>query len=192
MQLLIILIIAGIIGYFLSRSRFGAEIDQATSQIGETSESLLDRSKKWLGERFGRGRAEENFVTWATGTGSAYFPQEFKDWMEGLTPEEAERFTHALALYAEGLDFDLDELVSGEMQNKPALMQVFVEAVVVYSHEYRKAREAQKEASQVDEDNSAEKKAAEATSVDGKAVAEKQPSRRKGTIEDSPQATSAA
>jgi hypothetical protein len=192
MQLIIILIIAGIIGYFLSGSRYGEKIEQSTGKISETSESLLDRSKKWLRDRFGRQKPEENFVFWATGAGSAHFPQEFKDWLKGLTPEEAERFTRALASYADGLNFDLDELVSGEMDDKPALMQVFVEAVVVYSHEYRKAQEAQTEANKADKEKSTQKKGAEASQADGKAVAEKQPSRRKGAMEDTTQPASAA
>lgn len=192
MQLLIILIAAGVVGYFLSRSRYSENIEQTTSQISETSESMLERSKNWLGARFGRGGAKDKFVSWATGAGSDYFPQEFKDWLKDLTPEEAKRFTNALASYAEGLNFDIDELVSGDMQNKPALMQIFVEAVVVYSHEYRKAQEAQTEANQDEKEKVSQKKAAEASPADGKAVAEKQPSRRKGAVEDTPQPASAA
>lgn len=192
MQLLIALAIAGIVGYLLAGSRYGRKIEQTTEQISESSESLLERSKRWLRERFGREKPQDNFVAWASGKGSAHFPKEFTEWLKGLSPEEAARFTSSLSTHAESLNFDLDELVSGEMENKPALMQVFVEAVVVYSHEYRKAQEAQSEASKADREKAGQKKAAEPSPSDGKAVAEKQPSRRKGAVEDSPQAAGAA
>ena len=195
MQLLIALIIAGAIGYLVAGSRYSEKIDQTTDRVSETSGSLVDRTRRWWRRRgrglFGRDQGANPFVSWATGEGAGNFPAEFTGWLKSLSPQEADRFTDSLAAYCAGLDYDLDELVSGEMGAKPALMQVFVEAVVVYSHEYRKAQEAQTEASSAEKGKSTTKKASEADSSDGKAVAEKQPSRRKGAIKDSPQPTAA-
>jgi hypothetical protein len=192
MQLLVVMIIAGTIGYLLAGSRYGERIDQTTDSVGQSSRGLVERTKSWWRNLFGRSAQEVTFVSWATGAGAAHFPKEFTDWLKGLSPEDASRFTNSLTAYAEGLDYDLDDLVSGEMENKPALMQVFVEAVVVYSNEYRRAQEAQTEARKTDQEKSGKKKSAEASKGDGKAVAEKQPSRRKGNLEETPQATSLA
>lgn len=191
MQLLIALIIAGTIGYLLAGSRYSKNIDQTADKVSETSNSLVDRARRWWRGRFRGDKQANTFVSWATGTGAANFPQEFTVWLKSLSPDEADRFTNALATYSAGLDFNLDDLVSGDMQAKPALMQVFVEAVVVYSHEYRKAQQAQSEASSAEKSKSTRKKASEPDASDGKVVAEKQPSRRKGAMEDSPQPTAA-
>jgi hypothetical protein len=73
-------------------------------------------------------------------------------WWQSLSPDEGKQFTRSLSSYAEGLNFHMDELVSGGLDKKPALMQVFVESVVVYSHEYRRARQAQAEAEKAEGD----------------------------------------
>lgn len=192
MQLFIVMIIAGIIGYLLAGSRYGERIDQTTDSVSQSSRGLVERTRSWWRNLFGGASREVTFVSWATGAGADHFPEAFTEWLKGLSPEEAVRFTNSLSAYAEGLNYDLDDLVSGELENKPALMQVFVEAVVVYSNEYRKAQEAQTETRKTDKEQTGKKKSAEAPPSDGKTVAEKQPSRRKERLEETPQATSVA
>jgi hypothetical protein len=66
-------------------------------------------------------------------------------------------------------------------------MQVYVEAVVVYSQAYRKAKQAQKEADAAKTDAGATN-----NSSDGKTTAEKSVSRRKSEAPESSESTAAA
>ena len=181
MQLLILLVIAGVIGYLLSDSRYSQRIDQTAESIAEKSSNLVGRAQAWWRDRFSKRTTKKSFIQWATGDGANHFPEEFCNWLTSLQPEGANRFTSALTAYARGLNYHIDDLTTGKLDNKPAFMQVFVEAVVVYSREYRKALEAQSE------HKTREEKKSDTSSNDGKAVAEKQPSRRKGTVGDSPE-----
>ena len=191
MQLLVLLIVGGLIGYLLAGSRYGKTIDQTTDRVTESTEGLIDRAKNWWRNRFGRTKQTNAFVSWAIGAGAANFPEEFRSWLTSLTPPEADQFTSSLSAHAESLDFQLKDLESGALANKPALMQVYVEAVVVYSNEYRKAQQAQAEARKGEEDQPTKAQSPEAAPADGKVVAEKQPSRRKGKIGETAE-TSAA
>ncbi len=187
MDLLIVLFIAGIAGYYLSKSRYSKNIDATTAKVATKSEDLVDQTKGWWRKRFGKEKGKNAFICWATGPGSAYFPEDLLTWWRGLSTDEADHFTRALSSYAEGLGFELDELVSGKMDSRPALLQVFVEAIVVYSHEYSITRQAQAEAKQAELVTSAE-----AAPSNGKSVAEKQASHRKGSTGDSAQASTTA
>lgn len=188
MQLLILLVIAGVGGYFLARSRYGKTIDETTQKVASSSESLIDRARSWWRSRFGRKQPQNAFLAWATGSGAGNFPEDLRIWWQSLSPDEGEQFTRSLSSYAEGLGFHLDELISGSMDAKPALLKVFVEAVVVYSQEYRKARQAQAEAENAEADQPDDTKEGEPSSSEGNLVAEKQASRRKGAPGDSTQA----
>jgi hypothetical protein len=79
----------------------------------------------------------------------------------------------------------MDKLVDGSLDSQPALMQVYVEALVVYSQAYRKAKQAQKEAETA-------KPVEAGNSSDGKTAAEKSASRRKSDAPDSTESTAAA
>ncbi|GAG01209.1 unnamed protein product, partial [marine sediment metagenome] len=86
-------------------------------------------------------------------------------------------FTRALNEYAASLGYSLTDLVEGDYDGKPALMQVFVEAIVIYSQEYRKAREVQQAEADKEEAAPADDEASASTEV--KKPAEKSTSRRK-------------
>ena len=151
MELLILLFIAGIVGYFLSLSRYSRNIDETTGKVASRSEGLFKRTGRWFGTRFGKGKQANAFLAWATGAGGDHFPEDFKGWLKSLSLDEADQFTRSLVAYTEGLGYRLDDFVSGMMDNKPAQMQIFVEAVVIYSNEYRKAHQAQLEAKKAEE-----------------------------------------
>jgi hypothetical protein len=172
MDLLIVLFIAGVAGYYLSKSRYSEHIDSTTAKVATKSEDLLDKTKGWWRRRFRKGKQQNDFIGWATGTGAVYFSEDLCVWWQSLPPNEAEQYSQALRSYAESLGFHVDELIKGEMNSKPALLQVFVEAIVMYSNEYRVARQALAEAKRV-----------EPAPTDGKSVAEKQASRRKGSVD---------
>ena len=145
MELILLLIIAGVLGYYLAGTRVSDSVDKTTGRITRTSKNWSGRISGWWGKRRGRDQKAEIFTEWATGDGKEYFSKEFLSWLSNLPEDEARTFSKALDEYARGLDFNLDELIEGEMAGKPALMQVFVEAIVVYSQEYRKAKEAHQE-----------------------------------------------
>lgn len=180
MELLILLLIAGVMGYLLSGSRYSQKIDETTGKVTDESEGALKSMGRWTRSFFGRGKQANNFLSWATTNGAAHFPQEFNSWLKGLTPEEADQFTNSLMRYLQGLGYKVEDYTSGKMEYKPAQMQIFVEAVVIYSNEYRRAHEAQLEAKKAEESKKPETSDNGSSSADGKAVAEKQPSRRKG------------
>jgi hypothetical protein len=172
---LILLIAAAFIaGYYLSRSKYSEQIDDATEKVSSTSKSWTDKAGGWVQDRVGRGKDGDSFKEWATGPGAEYMPDDFKEWVADLSDEETETFTQALVNYSKGLGFDLSALEKGVYDNNPALMQVYVEAVVVYSQEYRKARQAHLESEEVAEQAEDESKAEASTKA-----AQKSTSRRK-------------
>jgi hypothetical protein len=171
MELILILILAGGIGYLVSRSRYRKNVDSAVDSVTTTSKSYTDRAVGWWRGRF--GKKSDPFRAWATGPGAAHFDDQFKTWLAGLSEEEAKAFSKSLDGYASGLGFDLSKVEKGELDKQPALMQVFVEAVVVYSGAYRKARQAHQDVAAT----SAEK--TEQPAAEEKKAAEKSVSRRK-------------
>jgi hypothetical protein len=192
MQLLILLIIAGVIGYLLVGSQYGKNIDQTTEKVSETSEGLINRFRHWWKARFGKKEDANRLVAWASGSGAAVLPEEFRLWLKSLSHQEADQFASALAEHSHSLGFELDELVSGGYDQKPAMMQVYVEAVAVYSNEYRKAKQAQAEAKSAEEGHTVKVEEPGGSSSDDKAVAEKQPSRRRGAMGDAAEPSAAA
>jgi hypothetical protein len=172
--LLLLLVAAIVVGYYLSRSKYSEHIDDATEKISSTSKSWTDKAGEWVQVRVGRGKDGDLFKEWATGPGAEYLPDDFKEWLSDLSDEETEGFTKALANYSKGLGYDLSVLEKGVYENNPALMQVYVEAVVVYSQEYRKARQAHLEAEEVAEQAEDESEAKASTKA-----AQKSTSRRK-------------
>jgi hypothetical protein len=149
MELIVILFLAALAGYLLAGSRYRKYVDRAAETTATTSKSWTSRAVGWWNSRFGRQKEANAFRDWAAGPGSGYLPDDFKTWLAGLSDDEAKSFTHSLESYASGLGFDLNKVVKGDLNNQPALLQVFVEAVVVYSGAYRKARQVQQEAGAV-------------------------------------------
>ncbi len=171
MELILILILAGGIGYLFARSKYRKNVDAAVDTVATSSKSYTNKATGWWRRRF--GKKNDPFRAWATGPGAPYFDDAFKTWLAGLSEEEAKAFSKSLEGYSNGLGFDLSKVEKGELDKQPALMQVFVEAVVVYSGAYRKARQAHQDVAT----NSGEK--SEEPATEEKKAAEKSVSRRK-------------
>ena len=54
MQLLILILIAGVGGFFLARSRFSAPIDKAAGDVGDLGTSAAEKGRGWWQARFGK------------------------------------------------------------------------------------------------------------------------------------------
>jgi hypothetical protein len=189
MWLILFLVAAGIVGYFFARSRFSKPVEDTASKVGsatvDTTKEYTGKASSWWQKQFRSGKSGENLRTWAAGPGAPHFPEDFKSWLAGLSEDEARDFTKSLYGYGKSLGYDFDKLVDGSLE--PARMQVYVEAVVVYSQAYRKAKKAQKEAE-------ATKSEAGTTNnpSDGKTTAEKSVSRRKSETPESSESTATA
>ena len=186
MQLILILILFGVIGYMLAGSDFRERIDRTGERVSTASGGWWDRSKTWWRSRFSNRVSADEFKAWVTGPGADSLPENYKDWYVGLPENQAQDFVHSLADYADGLGYNLALLVAGGLEQKSVLKQVFVEAIVVYSDAYRKAKETkQVEAEEAPED--------EKTDGDGVKPAQKSASRRKRqTVADAAETASAA
>jgi len=188
MWLILLLVAAGVGGYFFARSRFSKPVEDTASKVGNTTVDVTKeysgKASSWWQGQFGKGKSSDPLRAWAAGPGAPYLPEDFKSWLAGLSEDDAKAFTKSLYDYGKGLGYDMDKLVDGSLDSQPALMQVYVEALVVYSQAYRKAKQAQKEAETakpVDAGNSS----------DGKTAAEKSASRRKSDAPDSTESTAA-
>jgi hypothetical protein len=136
MELVILLILALVAGYFIASSRYRKSIDG----VGDTTRKWWDNSRAWVSGRLGRGSGNE-FVTWVNGPGNDQMPEDFVTWLNGLSEQGANDFTVKLEKYMQGLGYNLSALVGGSLDAQPSIMQVFVETIVVYSNEYKKAKE---------------------------------------------------
>jgi len=146
MYLLSLLVLFILLGYLLASGRFGERLDSATGRA-------VSSAKRWtgrLGDRwralFNRQGQAEAFRSWALGPGAGFFPQDFKTWLSSLSDAEARAFRYSLDEYANSLGFNLTQLIEGGLDQDPIMRQVFVEAIVVYSPAYRRARQAQQQA----------------------------------------------
>lgn len=155
MYLILFFILFGLIGYWLAASRFSRPIDR-------TAGAVADKPRSWYARIRGRGRnslpagdSAPPFVLWATGEGAQYFPAEFKIWLASLSPQETDQVVRAMDEYAQGLGFRLDDLTQESLQGRLALMQVYVEALTIYSQAYRKAKQANQAAGKAEEETSA-------------------------------------
>ena len=54
MQLLFLLLVAGVVGYFVARSRLSKPIDDASGKVAETSRSVADKTEGWWRRTFGK------------------------------------------------------------------------------------------------------------------------------------------
>jgi hypothetical protein len=145
MDLIILVLVFAVLGYVLGVSRFGKQVDHATEQLtlntGKMANSLESRWKAL----FKRPQPGEYFRSWVAEAGASLFPDEFKTWLKSLSVQEAQEFYVALGEYSKSLGFNLAQLVDGGLDKDPMLRQVFVEAVVVYSSAYRKAKTARQQ-----------------------------------------------
>lgn len=62
MQLLILLIVAGVIGYFIARSRLSKPIDSTADKVADTSRVAADKAEGWWRRTFGKKEAAESQV----------------------------------------------------------------------------------------------------------------------------------
>ena len=183
MALIILVIVAAVIGYFLARSKYSDSIDETAGKVSTTSRSWADSASGWVNTRVLRRKSAEPFREWAAGPGAEQLPDDFKGWLEGLSDDEATEFIQSLDEYSASLGYSLTDLVEGSYDGKPAMMQVFVEAIVIYSQEYRKAREVQQAEAEKDEGDE------DSASADEKKPAEKSTSRRKQATSETSEST---
>jgi hypothetical protein len=54
MQLLFLILVAGVVGYFIARSRLSKPIDDATGKVAESSRSVADKTEGWWRRTFGK------------------------------------------------------------------------------------------------------------------------------------------
>ena len=185
MQLILFILAFMVIGYILARTESS---DQ--SQISNKTEDILTTQPGklvgWWQARFGGRKQASRFRAWVGGTPAGIFPEDFKTWLAQLSSAQAVAFTRGLNSYAHGLGYDLDQAIEGGLDKQPRMKSVFVEAIVVYSQAYRKAK-------QVNQEN--EKKAPEAARQEGptndKQTAEKTQSRRRNEPVPIPEAAAA-
>jgi hypothetical protein len=174
MYLVILLFIFLLIGYLLAESPVGEKIDDTALDISRSS-------KKFGHNTFKRARGllrikslYDRFDAWVHTMGMQILPQEYLIWYTGIDDEEAEKFTYSLSKHMKSLGFRLRELVDGSLEKDPLMRQVFVETIVVYSQEFRKAKQARE-----DDDQKKTNKHSNREKGDEKKMAKKRPSRRK-------------
>lgn len=150
MELVILLLVVAIIGYFLA-IRYSHRVDKAAADAAQkatvTTKNLVDKSKSGAKASPVKSKTTIPFKAWATGPGAPDLPDDFKTWLAGLSDPDAETFTRALQQYAASLGFKLDQLVNGELENNLPLKQAFLDAIVLYSQVYRKSQQARLEVS---------------------------------------------
>ena len=187
MYLLVFLIGFGVVGYYLARTSFAVRAEQRAGHVTHAPRRWGENLAEWWRNRFGKQPPANPFMAWVRNQGARYFPEDFNTWVAGFSPQESQAFTQALQDYTSGLGFDLSSLTDNSLQNKPALMQVYVEAVVIYSQAYRRAKESRQKTEQTEADKQEAKKAKE-----GKKTAEKQTSRRRSESPELAEAVPAA
>lgn len=170
MYLFSLIVLFALAGYILATTRFNKQVDSASGRFTASVQRISQSTRERWQAMFGPAKGDE-FRSWALGVGATLFPDDFKSWLAGMTPNEALQFQQSLVEYSDSLGFRLVDLVDGSLDSDPIMRQVFVEAIVVYSPAYRKARQAQRKVE-------AEDKPLPADS--DKRPAEKASSRRKG------------
>ncbi|MFN2127134.1 MAG: hypothetical protein ACK2TU_04680 [Anaerolineales bacterium] len=181
MTLLIFIIAAVLIGYWLSRSKYQQSIDNTASQIATSSQSWTATVENWWKSSILKRTSTEQFTSWVSVDGQDLLPAEFNTWYNDLSESEKEDYSNQLQKNFNEKGLELKDLVQGKFQNQPARMQVYVEAIVVTSQEFRKTRE-------VEEPKSIKKENSKPKTVEKK-TAEKQTSRRRKANPDASEVT---
>lgn len=175
MYLILLLVLFGVAGYLLARSRAGKTIDETAAKVVDQARDLGEKSYAWMGDRLPGGKTPANIQEWAAGAED--IPAELKTWITSLSPEEAAAFAKALNNHARSLGLDTGLVLSEKLADKPEQRKVYIDAVAAYSQAYQKAQEInrQEAAAQAAE-------VLEGEVVEGKSVAEKATSRRKQEV----------
>jgi len=146
MEFLTLFLIFGISGVLIGILQSGKKTDDYSGGTAISAKKLASKVEgRWRTLFGGGGRGRRSFQAWATGPGSRLFPNEFTDWLAGLSEPSADSFSVKLADYAHGLGFNLSELMDDSLDRQPIMRQVFVEAIVVYSQAYRRAKQARQQ-----------------------------------------------
>jgi len=182
MTLLIFILVAVGIGYWLSRSKYQQSIDDKASQLASSSQSWSSRAENWWNSSVMRRNFEGQFTSWASAEGFQFLPDEFTNWYSELSESNRKTFTNQLESNFKRQNLEYQDLLQGKLENQPAKMQLYVEAIVVTSQEFRKTKE-------VEEPNNpkTEKRKPKDTGT-GKKTAEKQTSRRRESNQDTSEA----
>lgn len=146
MYLILLLVVFLLLGFLLSKSKISGNIDRSAKVVTGKTRDLAARYKDWLSVRLGSRRKGLTFIHWVKRNGGNYFSEEFTSWLNEISEVERQKFVTALGDFMQGLGYDLKKFDDGSLDNKPSLLQIYVEAVVIYSNAYRKAKQAQKEA----------------------------------------------
>ncbi|OQY87920.1 MAG: hypothetical protein B6D39_11960, partial [Anaerolineae bacterium UTCFX2] len=177
MDLLILLLIFALLGYLLGISPTSAKASQARDKSAPKTKNWSDRmGNRWV-SIFNPRLFSLQFREWVKQDSSATFPEDFKDWLSGLSEAQLNEFVKALNDFNHYSGYSLSQLIDGDLDHDPHMRQVFVEAISVYSQAYRKAREANNKKTALLEKEDAEK----AQGAEGKPLAEKAPSRRQAS-----------
>ena len=136
MQLIVLLLIAVVVGYLISRSRASKAIDKTASDAYTASKGLVSKTSDRLRNR----PSSDQLKAWVAGAGAEYFQPEFKDWLAALNKDQAQAFTGALTDHMASLGYSLQDLVEGKLQNDPAKVKTYAGAIETYSQVYRQAR----------------------------------------------------
>jgi hypothetical protein len=137
MQMLLLLLVAGMIGYLLSNRDRGFGFQER-----------LETSDSWLQGVYQRVMApplEMQLKNWVLGDGARYFPREFRDWFADLTGNQARKFTQGLFGYLEGLGYKPYALCRGALDHQPERVTDHAQAILSYSQVYRQAKQVQRE-----------------------------------------------
>ena len=180
MTLLIFILAAIAVGYWLSRSKYQQSIDDTASQFASSSQSWSARAENWWHSNVMKRSLDERFTSWVGNEGSKFLPDEFTSWYSSIPESDRKSFTNNLESNLNKQGFDLRDLLQGAYDNQPVRMQVYVEAIVVTSQEFRKTKE-------VEEPNSVKSEKKKPKTVEKK-TAEKQSSRRRKTNPDTSEA----
>lgn len=76
MQLLILLLIAGVIGYYVARSKFSQSIDSATEKVADSSRDVADKAEGWWRRTFGKKESSASQVIEGTAVDASPQPAE--------------------------------------------------------------------------------------------------------------------
>lgn len=76
MQLLILVLIAGVIGYYIARSRFSQSIDSATEKVADSSRDAADKAEGWWRKTFGKKESAASQVIEGTAVDASPQPAE--------------------------------------------------------------------------------------------------------------------
>jgi hypothetical protein len=146
MEFLTLFLIFGISGVLIGILQSTKKDDEISGRAAISAKKLASKVEgQWRTLFGGTVRGRKSFQAWVTGPGARLFPGEFIDWLASLSGPEAENFSLKLADYSHGLGLNLSELMDDSLDRQPIMRQVFVEAIVVYSQAYRRAKQARQQ-----------------------------------------------